>query len=170
MADTLDALAEHLRSRDGYARIVVWAHNSHIGDARATEATWRGQWNVGQLMRERHPGKAVLIGFSTNTGTVMASSNWGEPGVVKRVQPAMPRSYERAFGEAGIPAFVLPLRSDPVAKELRRPLLQRAIGVIYTPRTERQSHYVEARLAQQFDAVIHFDHTRAVEPLGTGNT
>jgi erythromycin esterase-like protein len=168
MADTLDALAEHLRSRDGYARIVVWAHNSHIGDARATEASWHGQWNLGQLMRERHPRKAVLIGFSTNTGTVMASSNWGEPGVIKRVQPAMPRSYERAFRETGIPAFVLPLRSDPVAKELRRPLLQRAIGVIYAPRTERQSHYFEARLAQQFDAVIHFDHTRAVEPLGTG--
>jgi erythromycin esterase-like protein len=167
MADTLDALAEHLRNRDGHARIVVWAHNSHIGDARATEATWHGQWNLGQLMRERHPGNAVLIGFSTNTGTVMASSGWGQPGVVKRVEPAMPRSYERAFREAGIPAFVLSLRSDPVAKELRRPLLQRAIGVIYLPRTERQSHYFEARLAQQFDAIIHLDHTRAVEPLGT---
>ena len=88
--------------------------------------------------------------------------------MVKHVQPAMPRSYERAFRESGIPAFVLPLRSDPVAKELKRPLLQRAIGVIYAPRTERQSHYFEARLAQQFDAVIHLDQTRAVEPLGKG--
>jgi erythromycin esterase-like protein len=165
MADTLDALAEHLTRQAGYAKIVVWAHNSHLGDARATDARWRGEWNVGQLIRERHPGKAVLVGFSTSTGTVLASSEWGAPGVVKRVQPAMPRSYERAFQESGIPAFVLPLRPEPVAKELRRPLLQRAIGVVYLPHTERQSHYLETRLAQQFDAMIHFDQTRAVRPV-----
>ena len=98
----------------------------------------------------------------------MASSEWGQPGAVRQVQPALPRSYERALQESGFPAFVLPLRDEAVAKELRRPLLQRAIGVIYLPRTERQSHYFEARLAQQFDAVIHFDRTRAVQPLGTG--
>jgi erythromycin esterase-like protein len=167
MADTLDALAAHLRDRDGRARIVVWAHNSHLGDARATEAAWRGEWNVGQLVRERHPGQTVLVGFSTSTGTVMASSEWGQPGAVRQVQPALPRSYARAFQESGIPAFVLPLRHEPVARELRRPLLQRAIGVIYLPHTERQSHYFEARLAQQFDAIIHFDRTRAVQPLGT---
>jgi erythromycin esterase-like protein len=166
MADTIDAIADHLRKRDGHARIVVWAHNSHVGDARATAARWRGEWNVGQLVRERHPGKTVLVGFSTSTGTVMASSNWGEPGVVKRVQPAMPRSYERAFQESGIPAFVLPLRHEPVAREFRRPLLQRAIGVIYLPQTERQSHYFEASLARQFDAIVHIDRTRAVQPLG----
>jgi erythromycin esterase-like protein len=167
MADTLDALAQHLRGRDGRARIIVWAHNSHLGDARATEARWRGEWNVGQLVRERHPGQTVLVGFSTSEGTVMASSDWGEPGAVRQVQPALPRSYERAFQESGIPAFVLPLRHEPVAKELRRPLLQRAIGVVYHPHTERQSHYFEARLAQQFDAIIHFNRTRAVQPLGS---
>jgi erythromycin esterase-like protein len=122
---------------------------------------------VGQLVRERHPGQTVLVGFSTSTGTVMASSDWGQPGAVRQVQPALPRSYGRAFQESGIPAFVLPLRHEPVARELRRPLLQRAIGVIYLSRTERQSHYFEARLAQQFDAIIHFDRTRAVQPLGT---
>jgi erythromycin esterase-like protein len=167
MADTLDALAQHLRRRDGRARIIVWAHNSHLGDARATEARWRGEWNVGQLVRERHPGQTVLVGFSTSEGTVMASSDWGQPGAVRQVQPALPRSYERAFQESGIPAFVLSLRHEPVAKELRRPLLQRAIGVIYLPRTERQSHYFEARLAQQFDVIIHFNRTRAVQPLGS---
>jgi erythromycin esterase-like protein len=170
MADTLDALAEHLRRRDGHARIVVWAHNSHLGDARATESSSRGEWNLGQLVRERHPGESVLVGFSTSTGTVMAAHDWGSPGVVKQVRPALPGSYERAFQESGIPAFVLPLRHEPVAKELRRPLLQRAIGVIYRPQTERQSHYFEARLSQQFDAMIHFDRTRAVEPLKPSQT
>ncbi|HYP13914.1 MAG TPA: erythromycin esterase family protein, partial [Bryobacteraceae bacterium] len=161
MTDTLDALAEHLRRRDGFARIAVWAHNSHLGDARATDATYRGEWNVGQLVRERHPNQAVLIGFSTNTGTVMATSDWGVPGVVKQVRPGLAGSYERVFHESGIPAFVLRLQ----AEEFRQPMLQRAIGVIYRPETERQSHYFEARLADQFDAMIHFDNTTAVEPL-----
>ena len=165
MADTLDAVAEHLRRRDGYARLVVWAHNSHLGDARATEARWRGDWNVGQLIRERHPNEAVLVGFSTSTGTVMASSNWGERGAVRQIQPALPHSYERAFHESGLPAFLLPLQDEAVAKEFQRPLLQRAIGVVYRPKTERQSHYFEAHLAKQFDAVIHFEQTRAVQPL-----
>ncbi|HYP13909.1 MAG TPA: erythromycin esterase family protein, partial [Bryobacteraceae bacterium] len=166
MADTLDALAAHLRKRDGYARIAVWAHNSHLGDARATESRRRGEWNLGQLVRERHPNQAVLVGFSTSTGTVMAASDWGERAVVKKVQPAMPSSYERVFHESGIPAFVLSLRNEAISKEFSRPLLERAIGVIYRPQTERQSHYFEARLAQQFDVVIHFQHTRAVQPLG----
>ena len=165
MADTIDALAEHLRRRDGYARIVVWAHNSHLGDARATESRLRGEWNVGQLVRERHPGEAILIGFSTNDGTVMASNDWGDPGRVKQVRPALPASFERAFHETGIPAFVLPMREETVAKELRRSMLERAIGVIYRPETERQSHYFDAKISQQFDVIIHFDSSTAVEPL-----
>jgi erythromycin esterase-like protein len=165
MADTLDALAEHLRSRDGYARIAVWAHNSHIGDARATDSSLRGEWNLGQLVRERHPDDSALVGFSTYTGTVIASSNWGEPAVIKDVRPGMSGSFELAFHEAGIPAFVLPLREPAVAEQLRGPRLQRAIGVIYLPETERQSHYFRASIADQFDAVIHIDETRALDPL-----
>lgn len=161
MADTLDALAERLRERDGYARIVVWAHNSHLGDARATESAYRGEWNIGQLVRERHPGESFHIGFTTHTGTVMASSQWGQPGVVKQVRPSLEGSYERVFHDTGIGSFLLPLQDE----RFRSPMLQRAIGVQYLPETERQSHYFEARLGEQFDAVIHIDESRAVEPI-----
>ncbi|HYP15008.1 MAG TPA: erythromycin esterase family protein [Bryobacteraceae bacterium] len=162
MADTLDALAEYLRERDGYARIAVWAHNSHIGDARATDSVYRGEWNIGQLVRERHPNESFHIGFSTYTGTVMATTNWGQPGVVKQVRPALPGSYEKVFHETGIPAFLLPLQNEPF-KGFN--MLERAIGVQYLPETERQSHYFGARIADQFDAIIHLDVTSAVEPL-----
>ena len=165
MADTVERLAAFLRRRDGYAKIVVWAHNSHLGDARATESKRRGECNLGQLLRERHANETVLIGFTTNRGTVMASDDWGLPGKVKEVRPSMNGSWERAFQEAGIPEFVLPLREHR-GGELNSTLLERAIGVIYRPDTERMSHYFEARLAEQFDVVIHFAETRAVEPLG----
>ena len=161
MADTLDALAQRLRERDGYARIAVWAHNSHLGDARATDSAYRGEWNVGQLVRERHPGESFHIGFTTNTGTVMATTNWGDPGVVKQVRPALEGSYERVFHNSRMPAFLLPLQDG----RFKEPMLERAIGVQYLPETERQSHYFGARLGDQFDAVIHFDQTTAVEPL-----
>jgi erythromycin esterase-like protein len=165
MADTLDALAEHLRRRDGYARIAVWAHNSHVGDARATDSAARGEWNIGQLTRERHAGDTLLVGFTTHTGTVMATTNWGDPGVVKQVQPSLSGSIERLFHDTGIPSFVLPLRDQPVAAQLRQPMLERAIGVIYLPQTERQSHYFNASVGQQFDALIHFDQTTAVQMI-----
>jgi erythromycin esterase-like protein len=166
MADTIDALAAHLDRRVGRAKIIVWAHNSHLGDARATDSAQRGEWNVGQLVRERHPGEAFLIGFTTYAGTVMAADDWGEPGHVKRVRPGMAGSYERLFHDAGDPAFVLTLGDNARLKEqLRRKTLERAIGVIYRPDTERWSHYFEARLADQFDAVIHVDETRAVQPV-----
>lgn len=164
MADTLDALAEYLREREGSARIVVWAHNSHIGDANATDSAYRGEWNIGQLVRERHPNESVHIGFTTYTGTVMASTNWGEPGVVKQVRPALPGSYESVFHETGIPAFLLPLQNDQFKATT---MLERAIGVQYLPETERQSHYFEARIGDQFDAVIHVDVTSAAQPLQT---
>ena len=167
MADTLDALAGHLDRRAGRAKIVVWAHNSHLGDARATESSRRGEWNVGQLVRERHPGEAFLIGFTTWTGTVMAADNWDEPCYVKRVRPGMEGSYEKLFHDTAVRDFLLLFDDSPRARHnLRRGLLQRAIGVIYRPETERWSHYFEARIADQFDAVIHVDTTRAVEPLG----
>jgi len=125
-----------------------------------------GEWNVGQLVRERHGREAVLIGFTTYTGTVTAASNWGGSAERKRVRPAIPGSYEALFHDAGIPAFLLTLpRGTPVSKGLSETMWERAIGVIYLPESELASHYFHARLSDQFDAVIHIDRTRAVEPL-----
>jgi erythromycin esterase-like protein len=166
MAETLDALLSHFDRNGGRARIVVWEHNSHIGDARATELGESGEWNVGQLARERYGSDAILIGFSTYTGTVTAASDWDQPAERKRVRPALAGSFEALFHEVTGPDFLLPIRDDPRLGEiLSQPRLERAIGVIYRPSTERLSHYFEARLADQFDAVIHFDRTEAVEPL-----
>ena len=166
MAETLEALVGHLDRHGGRTKVVIWEHNSHIGDARATEMGDHGELNVGQLVRERHGREAVLVGFSTYTGTVTAASDWDEPPRLKRVRPALPGSYEAVFHDTGIPRFLLPLRDGgPAVDGLRKPRLERAIGVVYRPETERASHYFEARLADQFDAVLHFDQTRAVEPL-----
>jgi len=166
MAETLDALDEHLRLLDDGAKIVLWAHNSHLGDARATQMGRRGEWNVGQLAREHHAKDCVLIGFTTNTGTVTAASNWGGPAERKQVRPALPQSYEGIFHSTGIPRFFLKLRHNgQVVHSLAEPLLERAIGVIYLPESELTSHYFYASLPAQFDAVLHFDQTRAVEPL-----
>jgi erythromycin esterase-like protein len=167
MAETLEALTVHLGQKQGAAaKMVVWEHNSHVGDARATEMGQAGELNVGQLVRQRHDREAVLVGFSTYSGTVTAASDWGGPAERKRVRPALPESYEAMLHNTGLPSFLLTLRGDrEAAEELREPRLERAIGVIYRPDTERRSHYFHARLADQFDAVIHFDETRAVEPL-----
>jgi erythromycin esterase-like protein len=155
MADTLDALAEHLRGP-----IVVWAHNSHLGDTRATKMGRWGELNLGQLVRERRPGQSVLVGFSTYEGTVTAASDWGRPTERKRVRPGLDGSWEAYFHELG-DEFAL-AAGEPVLRERR---LQRAIGVIYRPESERQSHYIEAVPAEQFDLLIHLDETRALEPL-----
>ena len=165
MVDTLDALLAHLDRHGGRSKAVVWAHNSHLGDARATERSSRQQINVGQLVRERYADDAVLIGFTTYDGTVTAASDWGAPAERKRVRPGLAGSYEALFHEVGLPQFLLPLRNNDAVLGLRRAHLERAIGVIYRPDTERHSHYFHAHLPDQFDAVIHFDHTRAVEPL-----
>ena len=147
-------------------KVVVWAHNSHLGDARATEMGQRGELNLGQLVRENHIGDCVLVGFTTHMGTVTAADDWDEPAQRKRVRPSMAGSYEALFHDAGIDRFMLPLRTtDRATEELRQPRLERAIGVIYRPETERQSHYFHSRLPAQFDVVLHFDETRAVEPL-----
>ncbi len=164
MADTLDALVAFLGQQGGSPKVVLWAHNSHLGDARATRMGDRGEWNVGQLVRQRHGGDSVLIGFTTYDGTVTAASNWDAPAERKRVRPALPGSYEFLFHNAGSSRFLLDLRGATVAG-LREPRLERAIGVIYRPDTERASHYFQASLPAQFDAVLHFDRTRAVEPL-----
>jgi erythromycin esterase-like protein/predicted phosphoribosyltransferase len=167
MAGTLDALAGHLsRQRGRPAKIVVWAHNSHVGDARATELGSQGELNIGQLVRERHPGSSRLIGFTTYTGTVTAASDWGAPAERKWVRPALPDSTEELFHDTGEKGFMLSFGHAPRSAEvLRSARVQRAIGVIYRPDTERQSHYFRARIADQFDAVIHIEETRAVEPL-----
>jgi erythromycin esterase-like protein len=167
MVETLNALAGYLRRQRGEPpRIVVWEHNSHLGDARATEAALRGELNVGQLVREQHPGDCRSIGFTTYTGTVTAADDWGAPAQPKLVRPALADSYEELFHEVGQKEFLINFAAAPQASEaLRSARLERAIGVIYQPQTERQSHYFRARLADQFDAVIHIDETRAVEPL-----
>ena len=139
--------------------MVVWAHNSHLGDQRATEHARAGQLNLGQLVRERHPGEALLVGFTTYEGTVTAASEWGGPAERKRVRPALRGSWEERFHEWGVDRFLV----EPAGLEERR--LERAIGVIYRPETERVSHYFHARLADQFDVVLHLDRTTAVEPL-----
>lgn len=165
MAETLHALSAHFEAENQSAKIVVWAHNSHLGDARATYMGERGEWNVGQLVREKYRDDAVLIGFTTYTGTVTAADNWDEPAQMKKVRHGIKNSYELLFHETEIPRFFLNLRDSEMKQALQKTLLERAIGVIYRPETERVSHYFEARLSEQFDGVIHFDETRALEPL-----
>jgi len=166
MAATLDALIAFLEFDRRAPKIVVWAHNSHLGDARATDMAGRGELNVGQLMRERWGSTAFLVGFSTHSGTVTAASDWDKPAERKIVRPALDGSYEALFHELGLGNFLLGLRGNEEAiLGLRQPRLERAIGVIYRPETERMSHYFGARLPHQFDAVLHYDVTRAVEPL-----
>ncbi len=166
MVETLIALVDHINSQVGQAKIVLWAHNSHLGDASATEMSQRGEINVGQLVRERYGTEAVLVGFTTYTGTVTAASSWGSPAERKRIRPAPSGSYENLFHQAGVPDFMLNFRdAGGVATGLGGERLERAIGVIYLPETERISHYFYASMPRQFDAVLHFDETRAVEPL-----
>jgi erythromycin esterase-like protein len=159
MAETLERLTEYVRRAHGEARTAVWAHNSHVGDARATQMTARGELNLGQLVRERHGALAFVVGFTTYTGTVTAASDWGLPAERKHVRPALPGSWERLFHLQEAPSFLV----DSIRLGGRRP--ERAIGVVYRPETERVSHYFDATLAEQFDAVIHVDETHAVEPL-----
>ncbi|HUA12503.1 MAG TPA: erythromycin esterase family protein [Solirubrobacteraceae bacterium] len=166
MADTLDHLVAHLDRHGGRARVVVWAHNSHVGDARATEMSSRGELNIGQLLRERHGRDVVSVGFSTYTGTVTAASDWGAPAERKRVRNALPESYEALLHATSLGDFLLcPLAAGQAAGALRDPRLQRAIGVIYRPDTERQSHWFGGSYSRQYDALVHIDETRAVEPL-----
>jgi erythromycin esterase-like protein len=174
MADTLGAVERHLIATGRSGKLVVWAHNSHLGDARFTDMRRRGELNLGQLARERYGNDAVrLIGFSTNTGTVTAAHDWDEPGRPMHVNPAIDRSYERLMadysGQRGVPRFLVHLaRADDATALLDTPRLQRAIGVIYRPETERVSHYYETRLPRQFDALIHIDRTSALRGLEPG--
>ncbi len=169
MAQTLQALMSHLDRHDRQpARIVVWAHNSHVGDARATEVGSDGQLTLGQLVRERYGEESRLIGFTTNTGTVTAASEWGGLAERKFVRPALNGSVEELFHEVGNREFLVsPMIDRAVTEPLDVVRLGRAIGVIYQPATERQSHYYHVRPGEQFDAIIHIDETTALEPLET---
>lgn len=169
MVNTLQALRQHLRGRGRKGKIVVWAHNSHLGDARATEMGERGEWNVGQLLRQ-HVGadETLLVGFTTYTGHVTAAREWDGEAEHRWVRPAHAESVEHLFYTSRRDRFFLALNSaedDALAHALSRPLLERAIGVLYRPETELASHYFRARLARQFDAVFHLDETTAVEPF-----
>ncbi len=147
---------------------IVWAHNSHIGDASATEMSARGEHNIGQLCRQAFGDACYAIGFGTDHGTVAAASDWDAPMEIKQVRPALANSYERLCHEVAVPRFTLPLRGDSVhARGLTTPRLERAIGVIYRPESERLSHYFEAVLPRQFDEYIWFDESKAVTPFKT---
>lgn len=166
MMDTLEALLDHKRRQAGQAKAVVWAHNSHLGDARATSMHRRGELNVGQLVRERHGDGAYLVGFTTYNGEVSAASAWDAPVERKRVRDARPGSYEYLLHDADIGDAMVPIRGNAaVARTLLEPRLERAIGVIYRPESEMASHYFQACMADQFDAVIHIDRSSALVPL-----
>jgi erythromycin esterase-like protein len=170
MFDTLQAVLDR---RGAEAKAVVWAHNSHIGNAAATAMGWQGEFNIGELCRTAFRDRAVLIGFGTDRGTVAAASDWDRPMEIKTVVPSRPDSHERVFREIGIASSLTDWRPDG-RRELRdllsEPRLERAIGVVYRPETERTSHYFEAVLSDQFDAYVWFEETKAVTPLAKGRT
>jgi protein-L-isoaspartate(D-aspartate) O-methyltransferase len=152
------------------SKAIVWAHNSHVGDSAATEMAARGEYNIGHLCRKELGNAAYSIGFSTNSGFVAAASEWDGPMEVKAVLPALAGSYERLCHEAGSPRFLLSLRNPSaiaLGNGLLTPRLERAIGVIYRPKTEFESHYFQAILPRQFDEYIWFDESKAVTPLET---
>lgn len=167
MMETLLALDEHLsQQRRRPARLVVWAHNSHLGDARATEMREYGEYNLGQLVREKYGDAARSIGCSTYAGTVTAAADWDEPAERMLVRPGLPGSYEALFHACGLGNFWMDLtHAGEAAELLRGPRLQRALGVVYRPHTERLSHYFHVSLSRQFDLLLHFDQSRAVKPL-----
>jgi erythromycin esterase-like protein len=167
MATTLERLSARLAGGGGApAKVIAWAHNSHVGDARATARASVGELNLGQAMRERHGADAVLVGFTMYGGTVTAATSWGGSARLQVLRPALPESYGALFHETGIPSFVLPLRGDAEASAaLSEPRLQRFVGVVYARDTERASHYYETAIAHQYDAVVHVDKTTFVQPL-----
>ncbi len=167
MASTLEALVAHLEGRRGPSKVVVWAHNSHVGDARATAMGARGELNIGQLARQRYANDAFLIGMSTFDGHVSAASNWGGPVERKRVRPARIDSHEALLHEASMSEYWFATREFARDEKLSALRLERAIGVIYRPESELQSHYFAADLVRQFDVVLHIDRTRALQPLET---
>jgi erythromycin esterase-like protein len=165
MFETLQDLLEY---HGATSKGIVWAHNSHVGDSAATEMSARDEYNIGHLCRQAFGSACYVIGFGTHRGTVAAASNWDEPMQIKSVRPSLSDSYERLCHDSEVRCFMLALRSLPsTLARLRQPWLERAIGVIYRPETELQSHYFEAVLPSQFDEYIWFDETTAVNPIRT---
>ncbi|HEY7790303.1 MAG TPA: erythromycin esterase family protein [Vicinamibacterales bacterium] len=165
MMETLDGLLAFASHDTGSARAVVWAHNSHIGDARATDMGRGGELSLGQLVRQKHGPRAFLIGQTMHTGSVTAAANWDDPAERKRVRPSLEGSVERVFHDVGLARFLLVLRGSKAAQALSEERLERVIGVVYRPESERMSHYVRAKVPEQFDAVLHTDDTAALQPL-----
>ncbi|MGN6154233.1 MAG: erythromycin esterase family protein [Sphingomicrobium sp.] len=165
-----ETLTQLLDAKGPNSKAIVWAHNSHIGNAAYTEmGQVRGELNIGQLVKDRFDAKARLIGFGTHTGTVAAADDWDQPMKIKAVNPSMPESYERVSHDSRLPRFLLDLRPEEIGREIREtlmePRLQRFIGVIYRPDTERWSHYSNCILPRQYDGWVWFDETKAVTPL-----
>lgn len=162
-----ETLLELMNIRGPDSKAVIWAHNSHIGDAAATQLGEMGELNLGQLVREHFDDDCCLIGFGTDTGTVAAADDWGEPVRVMKLQHSLSGSFEQLFTQTGISRFFLDLRhgTKSLKETLEESMMERAVGVIYRPETERQSHYFDARLSSQYDAYCWFEHTRAVQPL-----
>lgn len=165
MADSLDALLGHLETRVLEPRVVVWAHNSHVGDARATEMERLGELNMGQLVRARHGDDALIVGLSTYEGTVTAAREWGGPAERRELRPALEGSFEQVLHQTGVERFLLDFSEEETRDALRGERILRSVGVVYRRDTERQSHYLRSRLADQFDLLLHFDRTEAVEPV-----
>lgn len=163
MLETLNALIVHYQSKGiENPKIIIWAHNSHVGNAAATQMSSYGEYNIGQLVKEQFGKKSFSLGFTTYYGTVSAASDWHAHVERKYVREALPESYEALFHATQIAHFLLLFKNKIT---MPHDLLERAIGVIYRPETERASHYFYANLSQQFDAIIHCDKTTAVEPL-----
>lgn len=168
MTTVLFDLQRYLRQRGGSGKLAVWAHNSHLGDARATEMGWNGEQNIGQLTRMRAGyDDTLLVGFTTYTGFVAAAREWNGPVEHRWVRPGLSDSYEQLFANTGLERFFLPLKGAEGHPLRNTVMLERAIGVIYRPETERASHYFRAGIKPQFDAVFHLDETSSVEPLDT---
>lgn len=170
MMETLQSLRAFYQKQNNPSKVVIWAHNSHLGDARATEMRKRGELNVGQLIKETYGKKSVSIGFSTHHGTVTAAKDWEHPAHRRIIRKSLPGSYEALFHRSKTPCFFLDLTNPLLSKDLKEARLQRAIGVVYKPETERASHYFYTSLPSQFEGIIHFDATRAVEPLDKTET
>ncbi|MBI3050418.1 MAG: erythromycin esterase family protein [Acidobacteria bacterium] len=165
MMEALEALVEWTRRRGGAGKAVVWAHNSHLGDACAMQMAEWGELNLGQLVRQRYGRGACLVGFTTHAGTVTAARDWDAPAERRQVRPSLAGSYDRLFHQVNLPQFLLLLDREPARAPLLPPRLERAIGVVYRPETERASHYVRASLPALFDAIVHVDVTTALTPL-----
>lgn len=167
MVETIGEIDKYVsKDLSSKAKIIIWAHNSHLGDARATQQSLSGELNVGQLMRQKYASEVFSLGFTTYDGYVTAAPEWGSSAERKSINPGLEGSYEKLFHQLGFERFLFIFKDNPQLREvLPNRGLERAIGVVYLPQSERNSHYFYANMANQFDAVIHIDTTEALKPL-----